>query len=156
MKLALFDMDGTLSDDRHRRPLYVPGQYSDYWKRENMLADPVFPEATQLMSDLREQGWSIGILCARVESHNIGVTKEWLSNNDINYDYMWLKPDSSKGATPPDFKQTIMDSLIMQYKHMFTKVVLFDNDPAVVLRINQKFGSEHIVHCTWENVLDPA
>lgn len=156
MKLALFDMDGTLSDDRHRRPLYIPGQYSDYWKRENMLADPVFPEATRIMADLRGQGWSIGILCARSESHNIGVTKEWLANNNIGYDYMWLKPESSQGSLPPDFKADIMGQLVNQYTHIFTKVVLFDNDPAVVRRINEDFGGEHVVHCTWEAVLDPA
>lgn len=156
MKLALFDMDGTLSDDRHRRPMYIPGQYSDYWKRENMLADPVFPQATKLIDDLREQGWTIGILCARIDSLNTEVTKEWLEENDILYDRMWLKPDKSKGMTPPDFKQGVMNDLINNSDYMYDKVVLFDNDPEVVARVSADSGSDHVVHCTWESVLDPA
>ncbi len=156
MKLALLDMDGTLSDDRHRKPLYVPGQYSDYWDRDQMLADPAFPEALRTIEDLRAQGWSIGILSARSAKHNVGVTKEWLADKGISYDYMWLKPEESAGVAPQEFKTDVMRQLIHQYAHLFDKVVLFDNDPRVVHQVATHLGSEHVVHCTWEVVLDPA
>lgn len=156
MKLALLDMDGTLSDDRHRKPLYIPGQNSEYWTRENMLADPLFPQASRLVDDLREQGWTIGILCARIDSLNTAITKEWLAEHDIDYDYMWLKPEGSKGLTPPEFKEGVMSKLLNGEVHSFEKVVLFDNDPLVVARISDKLGPEHVVHCTWDTALEPA
>jgi hypothetical protein len=150
-KLALFDLDGTLSDDSHRRDLYIPGTYSEYWNPELMLQDQPFPGALDLISRLQADGWSIGVLSARLASYNAEVTEAWLAYNALNLYPVFLRTDENKDLTPPEYKSKIMSIYATPIgKAMFEEVVLYDNDPDVVDRIHADLGDEYATLVSWD------
>jgi len=156
-RVALWDMDGTLSDDRHRRHLYVPGTYSEYWNRDRMMADPVFMQGKTHFDQLKSEGWLVGILTARSEKHNADVTEDWLEQNGFEPDFVWLKGEADASKSPPQFKRETLQRLTRGINTaLYTDVVLYDNDPLVVAEVKHWLGDSHVVHCGWDAEVDPA
>lgn len=156
-RVALFDMDGTLSDDRHRRPLYVPGTFSAYWNYDQMMADPVFPQGRVHFQELKDAGWIVGVLTARSEQHNADVTEEWLETNGFEPDFVWLKGADDAGKSPAQFKRETIQRLTRGINSvLYSDVVLYENDPIVVAEIHKWCGSQNVVHCSWDSEVDPA
>lgn len=150
-KIALFDMDGTLSDDSHRRHLYVPGQYTEYWTPELIMQDPPFSPALELVNSLRGDGWSIGVMSARRAEYNRKVTEEWLALNGVAAFPIFLRGESDKDLSPAEFK-TKAFSIYMTSPGviLFEEAVLYDNDPDVVNLVNATYGDGHAVLTTWD------
>lgn len=147
-KLALWDMDGTLSDDRHRRVLYVEGEYTEYWKVENILADELFPEAKAEVARLEADGWNIGILTARTEELNRSSTEFWLQKNNIHANPIILRPREFRYMRGPEFKSKVVEGIV--HSGNFEQVVLYENDLEVVKAVQKLVGPEKAIHCTWE------
>lgn len=148
--LALWDMDGTLSNDAHRQALYVPGIASDYWLPENMAKDALYPEALAGVQDHIDHEWQIGILTARLESYNRECTEEWLRINlpGFDFDPIILRPDELAWMRPPEFKLGVVRQLLASGE--FETVVLHDNDPYVISAIHKNISEVHAVHRTWD------
>jgi len=143
----LFDLDGTLCDDRHRLHLYEEGKSTDYWRPDLVLADAVWPEAERLYNKALLEGWEVGVLTARLE-RNRGVSEAWLRANGFEASVVYLRPEEYSYMRPPAYKTTIVGSLIRSGE--FDKVVHYDNDAFVVGRIRETLGDEYAVHTTWD------
>lgn len=147
-RLALWDMDGTLANDSHRAPLYIRGAWSEYWNRDQVMKDPLFPQAEAWLRSFESQGWQIGILTARLDRHNRESTEEWLTNKGIVANPIFLRPDAFDWMRPPEFKTLVVKNLIVS--GAYDRVVLFDNDPEVVAAVRAECGEKTAVHCTWD------
>ncbi len=149
-KLALFDMDGTLSDDAHRNAEYEVGKYSSYWDSDKMLADPAYPEALQMMEDLLADDWAIGVLTARLE-RNLATTKTWLDNFDLSEKVtgpIVLRPEWLHHMRAWQFKPLAM-RLLTESK-LYSDIILVEDDYLVSVAVHQQFGAGHIVRATWK------
>lgn len=148
MKLVVFDMDGTLSDDRARRPAYEAKDWPAYWNEEAMLSEPAWPEALRLIRQHEEAGDQVGVLTARLEDYNRAVTEKWLFDQGLFVTPVILRDDENKGKRPPEFKLFVMKYL--RDMPMYDQVVLYDNDIEVVNLITEELGPEFVIHATWE------
>lgn len=147
-KLALIDMDGTLSDDRARAAEYIKGTYSSYWDRDRMLADPVFEPAADLIKQLAAEGWEIGVLTARLEDLNREITEVWLENQGYDLYPIYLRPRAFESLNPSEYKSFVVHTLIQSGKYQ--DVVLYDNDLIVVGSVTKAVGPQHVVYCGWD------
>ncbi len=146
-KLALFDLDGTLSNDDHRQHLYQQQQWADYFSYDAQMADPVWPEGRALYEEMILDGWDIGYLTARRE-RNRQASVDWLTLHEfVNPDSVILRPEADANIRPPKFKAIVVEDFI---KHsLYDAVVLIDNDPLVVERIRADLGEEFVFHARW-------
>lgn len=147
-KLALFDMDGTLANDAHRKAAYVAGQWSDYWNHEKMLADELYSEAEDAFRKAEAEGCDIMILTARLESYNRDLTAKWLESKGLTVKRMIFRPDLESYLRPDEFKSRVIDYFIR--KGDYESIILYENDPEVVARITQDHGAQYVFHATWE------
>lgn len=151
-KIMLFDLDGTLCDDRHRVHLYEEGRATDYWRPDLVMADGVWPEAARIYHEALADGWEVGILTARLE-RNRGVSEAWLREHHFKTDIVYLRPEEYAYMRPPAYKTTIIGSLIRSGD--FDQVVHYDNDALVVGRIHETLGEQYAVHTTWDVATEP-
>jgi FMN phosphatase YigB (HAD superfamily) len=91
MNVVVFDIDGTIADNSHRR-VHLMGDKKD-WKSYNatMIDDGVFVDIAQLLVDLSEKHYII--LCTAREEVYRSVTWTWLENNGLS-DYihdLWMR-----------------------------------------------------------------
>jgi hypothetical protein len=149
-KLALYDMDGTLSDDSHRRNLYVPGIYTPYWDREQLLKDKMWFAARLSTEAMRDAGWHLGVLSARSE-RNREVTEEWLEREGVDVHAVWLKGKENsytENLTPAQFKLFKLIEILAS--GVWDAVVLYDNDREVVDLVKTHLGTQYVVLCSWD------
>lgn len=104
----VFDLDGTLSDGRHRLHLLPRKEdvgKTDAWIPFNMAAgtDAPIRDNIQLLRELSEAGYRTIILTGRGDCA-LDVTLLWLEEHDIPYDYLIMRPqeDCRKDV---DFKE---------------------------------------------------
>jgi hypothetical protein len=155
IRLALFDMDGTLSNDTHRQDEYRAGKYSRYWDKDLIMQDPVWQVAVDKYHELESEGWTMGILTARREDYNIETTHAWLEEHGLYPNPIILRPNYLAYLRPPQFKTVVVQGLLRLPE--VTDVVLYDNDALVVEAIQSNVGGQHVVHCTWDiEVGEPA
>lgn len=148
-KLALFDLDGTLANDLHRKPAYLAKDWATYWDYDSMMSDPVWEPARQKIRVLEDAGWHVWVLTARLEDYNREVTEEWLTANGFGDLPALLRPRAWSDLRPPQFKSRMLG--LIKGSSDIGEVVLYDNDPDVVEEITKHHGAQHVVHCTWEN-----
>ena len=146
-RLALFDLDGTLSDDSERAQFFIQGQPTEYWDRDKMLADPIFPGAFNLIRGLESVDTHIGILSARQDELNRKVTQQWLDSFDLNPAYVILKPKRFSYMKPEEFKCMKLASILADDE--FTDVVFYENERGVVDYINARLPGEHAQWVEW-------
>jgi hypothetical protein len=148
LRLCLWDIDGTLSDDRHRSHFYEAGNWEAYFAYENQISDPVYPEALALYQEMKASGWTMGYLTARLE-RNRPATLDWLRINDFdNPDSAILRPEDLSSMRPPRFKSEKLAQLVLSGD--YEDVVLVDNDPLVIDRVVEDLGSEYVFHASWD------
>lgn len=151
-KLVLFDMDGTLSDDRQRAHFAQERDWVNYFSYAAQMADPVYPQGRALYEEMLGKGWEVGYLTARLEQ-NRTATVDWLVKNDFQHpERAILRPELYSFMRPPRFKSRTIQGLreTMQYD----EIVLVDNDPEVVQRITDDHGARFTFFANWDQ--DPV
>jgi len=128
---VIFDLDGTLADVSTRRmiadetkrvaekqtPRLSKKEVNNMWWREwqNPAAIKLDMPNTPVVAIcklLKEfMGCAIIITSARTD-RNMAVTKEWLLQNNIHYDELFMRPDGDF-SRDDDFKQRMLDKFIL-------------------------------------------
>ncbi len=144
--LALIDIDGVIADERHRTEFAERKEWHQYFQPERILADGVWVEGVALVNRLVKEGWQIGYLTGRREETR-RATETWLDQHMFPWGRLIMRPlpDGSPKLKLPKFKVQVMQSL----PDLWDRVVLFDDDPAVVELVQAEIGVENAVHCTW-------
>lgn len=93
--VVVFDLDGTLSDGRHRLhllPKKDDAHSTQAWDAFNLAAgdDGVFNDNMTLMNDLFGLGYMVVILTGRCDVAEY-VTKEWLNDNGACFDDLIMR-----------------------------------------------------------------
>lgn len=154
-ELILFDIDGTIADDRHRYHLAMEKRWSEYFDFQRMMDDDVWGQGRTLMISACqkfERGEvEIGYLTGR-RIDTVLQTRAWLLNNGFPTPRtmpglkLHMKPLELKIPTP-EFKA----AKIRELRSGYSKVILFDDDPDVCRAVSQECGYSTAVHCTWNN-----
>ena len=111
--IVIFDLDGTLALIEARRALAAKPDGKINWKTffapKNIKLDlPNDPVITAFKA-FAEQGFKMVILSGR-DSISRAETRQWLKDNDIHPDILWMRPRGS--FTPDDvLKRTWLDEL---------------------------------------------
>lgn len=143
-RLALWDIDGTLADDTHRKDAYLSGDFKEYFSSARMLDDPLIPEARYELLRLLDSGWSLAFCTARRE-RNRTPTVEWLVRHDLLGPWpVFMRPDDSP-QNPAQYKA----STIRTFRDMGHTVRMYEDDPDVHAEICSLVGEEDIVLVPW-------
>lgn len=109
-KAVIFNIDGTLADVEHRRPL-VSGKKKDFDAfYDAMWKDPVKDHIRGLCNMYYLNTWHIIICTGRPEEYR-EITEKWLNDHGIFYNELLMRPDERRHD--PDFsvKQTMLDQI---------------------------------------------
>lgn len=112
--MYIFDLEGTLSDTRHRMVHYI----NQDWDNWNFLfqADPIRPEIVRLFRTCQDQVHTM-ILTSKEEKYR-AMVRNWLISNHILPDSLIMKPTGDK-RTSPEFKlDKIFDMVGVNEVHM--------------------------------------
>jgi len=100
----IFDLDGTLADIEVRRiKSQKPNGKLDwdiFFDADNIKLDKPKHEVIKCLQMFRDQGYKIVIFSGR-NDRSYHTTKEWLSNHNISYDLLVLRPDKFKDESWP-------------------------------------------------------
>ena len=112
MKIALFDLDGTLSDPSHREHLVrcEKPDWEEFFRQAKF--DPPNQKIVNLCNTLYSH-YEIMIVTGRPDSIR-KETQEWLKINQVKYDGLTMRQE---GNHKPDseIKKDVLDSLIEVY-----------------------------------------
>lgn len=89
-KAIIFDIDGTLCDDAHRKD-YVKIDWQEYHSRA--IGDPPFQLTCQIARNLKKEGYQILLLTGRDEKYRKDAER-WMYQNDIKFDQLYMRPDN--------------------------------------------------------------
>lgn len=143
-RLALFDLDGTLSDDRHRVQHVLDGDWKTYFEPERVGADTVLDEGMALVKKYQRAGYVIGYLTAR--RHVLRqTTEDWLDLNGFPQGRLYMKEWEEKRPAA-NFKADTLRHLLSL--NVFEEVVLFEDDPETVAHVNNTTGA-HAIFITY-------
>lgn len=91
VKCALFDVDGTLTDCRHRRPYLL--QPSKNWKAFNAaMGDDPPNRAVIMLANAISQSYVVVLVSGRNESHR-RLTELWMTCHDVHHAALYLRAD---------------------------------------------------------------
>lgn len=142
-KIAMFDLDGVLADDRHRVHYALNLEWFKYFDPANVAADPVWSQGERLLFMMQSLGWEIGYMTGRRESLR-KTTTEWLEANGF--------PEGTLYMRGPGFLHQRLAEVKALWLRDFqdtSAVVLFDDDPEVVAEVRRQYGYGAARHCTW-------
>lgn len=111
MRTAIVDIDGTISDSRHRLhhvrpPEGVSRDYAAFHSKCHQ--DPVIGSMRVLVHALCNEG-QVVLCTGRPEEHR-EATMNWLDDNDVPYDQLFMRPTGD--STPaPDYKLGVLRTL---------------------------------------------
>ena len=139
MKLAIFDLDGTVICSKHRQATLPCGSLNlEHWIENNtpqkISRDSLLPLVHRLRT-LYKDGWKIVICTARVMQ---SADYKFLLNNDIPFDWVISRP---KTCTKPDaqHKREKLDRLFQRLKFSPSKAHMWDDNDSV-LTMAKKMG----------------
>lgn len=143
-KIALWDIDGTLADDSHRKPYFHEKNYVEYFNPARMLADPVIAESADELFTLLSTGWDIGFATARRE-RNREVTERWLGDAGMLGTWpVFMRPDEST-ETPAEFKSYVVRVFLDNYD----RVLFYEDDVEVYNALRREFGENIVYLVPW-------
>lgn len=132
MKLAIFDLDGTVICSKHRHATLPDGSLDlDHWKQnstpQKIARDTLLPLVNELRH-LYAKGYKIVICTARVMQ---AADYKFLLNNNIPFDWVISRP---KGCTEPDaeHKRKKLDRLFQRLKVSPRAVQMWDDNDSVL------------------------
>ena len=143
-KIVVFDLDGTLADIRSRRALANIGRKRIDWKvffdPLNISLDKPNTPVIESFKALKEAGNTMVIFSGR-DSISEDMTKLWLENHGIEYDFMRMRPQGD--YTPDDtLKRDWMNELNVGGLTKDDVLCIFDDRDKVV-----KMWREEGFHC---------
>ena len=112
-KIVIFDLDGTLADIDTRRALSLKMNGKMDWDKffdpnNIQLDDPNTPVIQ--MTKLLSSDYRIWILSGRSDATQ-QATIDWLSDNDVHYDHLVMRPQNHLYMPDNDLKQMWLDSI---------------------------------------------
>jgi len=89
--IVIFDLDGTLADIKHRRHYVENGNHN--WDKfyETCVNDTPNMPIVEICRRLKGSGLEIAIFSGRSDVVK-KETEDWLSNNHIEYDFLYMRP----------------------------------------------------------------
>lgn len=127
MKAIICDLDGTLADCRHRLHHVLPGGPMNWTAfHDELHLDPVIEPVKKIVNSAWT-GDNVILTTGRPESHR-ELTEQWLRDNDVNYDELYMRPT---GDTRPDavVKREMLDAILADGYEPF---IAIDDRPSVV------------------------
>jgi len=135
MKLAIFDLDGTVIDSEHRKVALPNGDIDLLHWRENCTAEKIAKddllELVHVMRDLYSKGVKVAICTARVLSN---FDFNFFADNSIPFHYVLSRPHDCNTADGILKAQQISD-LLKKLKIPRSKVQMWDDNPSVISAI---------------------
>ncbi len=139
--VAVFDLDGTLSDDRHRQCLMPkrikqnPSEYAegawDIYDRAS-ADDPVNPRILDELESWRAAGRLIVILTGRRHSNWLSKqTLGWLNDKGVSYDAVVMRA-SNNVASNSNYK---VDWVVKN--HWLDVAHIYDDNPEVIEKLGR-------------------
>lgn len=146
-RLALFDMDGVIADERHRAHFALERDWGNYFDPARVIRDGVWPQGLLAYQNEILIGSDAGYLTGRrVDIRE--VSTEWLRRGPFDHELpliMRRMEHSTRGGWPlARLKAAIVEELL----HVYDDVILYDDDPAVCEAVSQVQGAQ-VQHCTW-------
>jgi len=148
---AIFDLDGTLANDKHRKGL-LPNQYFKEHREgdipqqafdnyhEAHTGDVTIPQIATLLRSLWKANIGIVIMTSRPSKYR-ETTEAWLEKNDLPYDHMFMRNCSKASA---DLKMSWYNDHITQlYGRDWDSVLFAIDDYAPVVSMWRSIG----IHC---------
>lgn len=135
--VALWDMDGTLADDSHRKEHYLAQDWGQYFSFKNIIADPLLTPARLLIAQQMLAHTRVFIVTARREQ-NRKATEHWLEKHKLHENipvFMRAKNDS---RSPSEFKVSAVEYFLAQPE--VGNIEFYENDDSVVEALNAQFG----------------
>jgi uncharacterized HAD superfamily protein len=140
MKTAIIDIDGTISDGRHRLHFVRPGPGE---KRDNAAfhsrcgEDPVIPSMIRLVHSLAD--YNNIVLCTGRPDTYREATMDWLDNNAVPYDELHMKRPDQENTPAVEYKLGVLRALQAKGHDVFLAI----EDQASVVAMWRANG----VHC---------
>jgi hypothetical protein len=102
---VVFDLDGTISNDAHRKHFVTSDKkdYDQYYGRMG-FDEPVEP-VIELMKLYKERGYSVLVLTGRPEKYS-GITHWWLFKHKVPHDLVLMRDDKDRRKNA-EFKKDI-------------------------------------------------
>jgi len=124
---VVFDLDGTIADIEHRRPMLKENRWDDFF--EACDKDVINPWALELRRGMAKVGYKIIILSGRMATVK-EKTEDWLEENKFSYDALVMR---EVGNTEPDndLKERFYKELVEPY---FNVLFVVDDRKKVVDR----------------------
>jgi uncharacterized HAD superfamily protein len=119
MKTAIIDIDGTISDSRHRLH-HINGKHRDYEAFHSQCSqDPVIEPVALLVNMIAQDG-TVVLLTGRPNRFREN-TQDWLDDNAICYDELIMKAD---GNTRPnvEYKLDVLQQLRARGHEVFLAI----------------------------------
>jgi phosphoglycolate phosphatase-like HAD superfamily hydrolase len=125
-RIVLFDLDGTLADDRQRHH-HLEG-VEDWEAYHSACVDDVAVEAVVVLLRLLRKSDvdQVHILTGRFEQYR-DITVEWLGRQGITFDRLHMRPDGDKRKNA-EYKRSAIEGLTTQG---FDPLLLVDDHPGV-------------------------
>lgn len=122
VKLLFCDIDGTIADLTHRRK-FVASKPKNWAAFEASMSED---KPIEWVIDLVCMFWSRGatvVLMTGRGKQNMEVTKQWLNDHDVPYDYLYMREEG-------DYRK---DSIVKKELYERAKVDLYGEDPDLIL-----------------------
>lgn len=140
-RLALFDLDGVVCDDRHRVHYALSRDWCEYFERID--ADRVWPQGRELFDNACILNFDVGYLTGRREDLRRG-TRDWLRTHRFNHTLPLIMRQSADRRPLAEVKAGVVTEALRHYR----EVILYDDDPHVIELVGQVPGAK-ARHCTW-------
>jgi len=144
----IFDLDGTLADinERKQKAQWKSNDKAMDWDiffdPENIKLDKPKPEVIKCAQMFKEQGYKIVIFSGRNDI-SFKATQDWLSQHEVPYDLLVLRPDKFKDESwpvaegnPATYKMRFMPDQILK-KEMLDNFVDI-NDVFIIFEDRKK------------------
>jgi len=133
---VIFDLDGTLADinERKQKSQLDNGKmdWDIFFDPENIKLDKPKPEVIKCAQMFHQQGYKIVIFSGR-NDRSFHTTQDWLSQHEVPYDSLVLRPDKFKDESwpvaegnPATYKMRFMPDQILKKEMLDTFVDIDD------------------------------
>lgn len=126
-KALIVDIDGTLSDDSHRRHLVLkkPKNFAEYYSLLSM--DTLNSELNEYLKQQHAEGMEIIYLTGRPDRYR-GPTLTWLLGHDCPNGFLYMRRDNDMRPAPV-YK---LDAWKNRLSEIFEVKEVIDDDPRVI------------------------
>ncbi len=140
-RLALFDLDGVVCDDRHRVEFALNRDWCEYFGR--IGDDRPWPQGRELFDNAHILDFDIAYLTGRREDLRPG-TRAWLRQHRFNHRLPLLMRQHEDRRPLAEVKAGVVAEALRHY----AEVIMYDDDPHVIELVSQVPGAR-ARHCTW-------